>query len=100
MTSASLGLVRVSAHDTHRRAIGPFLTSQLHSARCRLAHSWYSLSSTAPACSLSSGGAMTRSAMSSSENPSALLQFRHTEFSKDSRWPQLGHVKSRMEHSP
>src|SRR5690349_6334613 len=99
MVSASLGLVRVSAHDAHSFAIGPFSTSQLHSARCIFAHSRYSLESTAPACSASGPGAMTSSAMSSSENPILLLQFRQIEFSKASRWPQLGQLKSRMQHA-
>ena len=59
-----------------------------------------SAASTAPPCSLSSPGAMTSSAMSSSENPSGLPQDRHTEFSKARCWPQFGQVKSRMQHSP
>ncbi len=37
--SASLGRVRVSAHEVHSRRTGATLTSQLHSAACRLAHS-------------------------------------------------------------
>ena len=68
--------------------------------RCRFAHSWYSLASTAPPCSLSAPDAMTRSAMSSSEKPERLLQDRHTEFSNARCWPQLGQMKSRTKHSP
>ena len=41
LVSASLGLVRVSAHEVHSFLTGSFSTSQLHSARCRFAHSSY-----------------------------------------------------------
>src|SRR6202012_5945975 len=40
---------------------------------------------------------MTSRAMSLSEKPSALPQFRHAEFSNVRRWPQLGQWKSRMQ---
>src|SRR5882757_8969220 len=99
LTSSSAGRVRVSAHDAHRRPAGYFSTSQLHSATCRFAQSRYSRSSTAPACSLSGPGAMTSSALSANEKPSALPQDRHTEFSNANRCPQLGQVKSRTKDS-
>ena len=40
------------------------------------------------------------SAISSRENPSRLPHDRHTEFSNARCWPQLGQMKSRMQHSP
>src|ERR1700754_641473 len=79
LVSTSLGLVLVSAHDVHNLLIGSFSTNQLHSARCRLAHSWYLSPSMNPGCAPSSPVAMTSSAMSSSENPNELWQDRHNE---------------------
>src|ERR1700683_3060120 len=72
-------------------------TSQLHSARLRLAHSSYSAALTKPARSASSPVVSTSRAISSRENPSGLPQFRHAEFSNVSRWPQLGQWKSRIQ---
>lgn len=84
--SPSLGRVRVNRQDAHSSPCsgspGVSFTSQLHSARCILAHSRYSLESTAPSCSLSGPEVMTSSTESCSENPTALPQARHSEFSK------------------
>src|SRR6202789_2420433 len=95
--SASLGRSVVSAHDTHSRLGRLMGTSQLHSARWRLAHSSYSAALTKPARSASSPVVSTSRAISSRENPSGLPQFRHAEFSNVSRWPQLGQWKSRIQ---
>src|ERR1700683_3795502 len=95
--SASLGRSVVSAHDTHSRPGRLMGTSQLHSARCRLAHSSYSAALTKPARSASSPVVSTSRAISSRENPSGLPQARHAEFSNVSRWPQLGQWKSRIQ---
>src|SRR5580693_7952172 len=95
--SASLGRSVVSAHDTHNRRGRLIGTSQLHSARWRLAHSSYSAALTKPARSASSPVVSTSRAISSRENPSGLPQFRHAEFSNVSRWPQLGQWKSRIQ---
>ena len=55
-----VGVVGPGAGQRARRAQlrrpAPPCTSQLHSATCRFAHSWYSLASTAPPCSLSAPG--------------------------------------------
>ena len=51
-----------------------------------------------PPCSLSWPEVITSNAMSSRENPSALPQDRHTEFSNARCCPQLGQRKSRMGH--
>lgn len=93
-----MGRSVVSTQDAHSNR-GSFTgTSQLHSARSRLAHNWYSLAGTKPACPLVSSSEITSSAICSIENPSALPQFRQVEFSKVRRWPHLGQVKSRIGH--
>src|ERR1700759_3695152 len=94
--SASLGRSVVSAHDTHIRVGRLMGTSQLHSARWRLAHSSYSAALTKPARSAPSPVVSTSRAISSREKPSGLPQARDAEFSKVSRWPQLGQWKSRI----
>jgi hypothetical protein len=102
--SASLGRLRVSLHDGHSSATAPIpgftLTNQLHSATWRLAHNRYWLESTAPPCSLSSPEAITSNAMLSREKPSAPPHDKQTEFSNARCCPQLGQVKSRMQHFP
>src|SRR5271168_44746 len=95
--SASLGRSTVSAHDVHKPPGLSTRISQLHSARLRLPHSWYSSASTKPAWSLSPPLAITSRAISGRENPSALPHDRQVEFSKVRRWPQLGQWKSRMQ---
>src|SRR5580692_10795940 len=93
---ASLGRSVVSAHDAHSRQGRLMGTSQLHSARWRLAHSSYSAALTKPALSASSPVVITSRAISSREKPSGLPQARHAEFSNVRRWPQLGQWKSRI----